>query len=519
MANYKTRKGSPVNVTKKLSLNKSTSETIPVSRLKLGEVGWAGLKTVFSTRGTYVDDEQIYDLKYPQSLDTFMMMTYDATVSTALEVKQILVLKALGKYVIEAGDEEDNQSVEAAKYIDWCLQNLQEQTFEDVLKNILTYNRDGFSILEKVYQQINSGEYTGKIKLKRLSPRSQRSLDTRTPWVFSEDGREVIAINQSTRNLPATSPLKNGSDKIVIPRNKLMLFSWNGTNIDPQGKSPLRNCYSAWKEKRLIEELQVIGASKDLTGTPVLRIPTDILNKAAEDTSSPEYQAVQKLQQDAANMHAGEQAYVILPSDRDERGNYLFDIKLIGVDGSNKNLDLTDAINKRKKDILDSFGAGFMSLGNEGGGSHALMDGKTTVHEAFVQRDIDFIISVFEKELFPQLLALNGYRLTQDKMPKMKAGHISEESLDDAGKMLQRVLSVKAIPKTPEIVQQIINRLGFTYQLPEGITQEQLDELFGDDEMQSRGGDGMSTAGDGTSTSPIGASDASVSNNENGGAD
>lgn len=512
--NYRSPRGKSVKVTKKLSLEKSTSENVPVSRVRLGEIGWSGLKTLFSSRGSYVDEEQIYDLQYPRSLDTYSLMTYDATVSTALEVKQILVLKALGNYKVEAGDPDNDQSVQAAEFLDWCLQNLEGQTFEDVIKNALTYNKDGFSILEKVYTQVLEGEYAGKIKLKKLSPRSQRSLDTRTPWVFSEDGRELLGINQSTKSLPVTSGLRKSVDQIFIPRNKVLLFSWNGTNQDPQGKSPLRNCYSAWKEKRLIEELQVIGASKDLTGTPVLRIPTDILNKAAEDPSSPEAAAVNKLQVDAANMHAGEQAFVILPSDRDEKGNYLFDIKLIGVDGSNKNLDLTDAINKRKKDILDSFGAGFMSLGNEGGGSHALMDGKTTVHEAFVQRDVEFIISVLTLELFPQLLALNGYRLTQKQMPKMKAGQISEKDIDTASSMIQRVFAVNAIPKTKEVVNETLDKLDYQYRVPEEMSEEEFKKLF-PEEMQSRSGDGMKTAGEGTSKAPSGKGDASVSNKAN----
>ena len=78
---------------------------------------------------------------------------------------------------------------------------------------------------------------------------------------------------------------------------------------------------------------------------------------------------------------------------------------------------------------------------------------------------------------------------------------------------------MQAIPRTPEIVQETLRRLGFDYRLPDNMTQDKLDELFeslGDTE--SRSGDGMKTAGEGTGTNPTG-SDTSVGNTENGGSD
>jgi hypothetical protein len=210
-------------------------------------------------------------------------------------------------------------------------------------------------------------------------------------------------------------------------------------------------------------------------------------------------------------MHAGEQAFVILPSDRDEKGNYLFDIKLIGVEGSGKQFDLSSAINERKKSILDSFGAGFMSLGNEGGGSHALMDGKTTVHEAFVGRDVDFIISVIERELFPQLLALNGIILPQKKMPKVKAGNISETSIDEVSKMIQRVFAVGGVPFTKKVAQKNLDMLGYEVDI-EDMSEDEFQKYL--PESVTRAGDGMkSGTGNGTGNGDSG-DDANTGNLE-----
>lgn len=179
-----------------------------------------------------------------------------------------------------------------------------------------------------------------------------------------------------------------------------------------------------------------------------------------------------------------------------------------------KQFDLQEAIKSRKQAILDAFGAGFIAMGNDGGGSYAMMDGKTSVHEAFVERDIAFIVDVFQRQLFPQLLAVNGIELTEDKMPKLKVGNISEYSWDELSKMVQRSASVNFLPKTVAITNEILDKFGIENLLPEEMTDEELQAQG--TENRSRSGDGMTTAGEGTSTS-VGGSDSSVSNNENGG--
>ena len=48
-----------------------------------------------------------------------------------------------------------------------------------------------------------------------------------------------------------------------------MLMGYNVTDDRPMGSSPLRGAFSAWREKSLIQSLEVVGTSKDLAGTPV----------------------------------------------------------------------------------------------------------------------------------------------------------------------------------------------------------------------------------------------------------
>lgn len=520
---------------------KQASENTPSSRVHRGEVGYQGL-LIRSLQGRLasIEEEEIRDLSWPHFLDTYSAMLKDDAVSVAIQAKDTLIIKALKDYEVQAGDKEDDQSVDAAKFVKWCLSNMEDQSFFELLENICTYNIYGFSAFEKVYTRVNSGEYEGRTKIKKISPRSQKSLDTSAPLNYSEDGRSFLGINQSRRNLPRLNSLPSGrfgglgnssirgqqsasrgtgfdnrSDVITIPENKVMIFAYRGWNGNKLGNSPLKSVYSAWKEKKIIEEYQTIGISKDLGGMPVLEVPIEMLNKAAADPTSQEAQVVRDLQRDVANMHAGDQSYMILPSDTDETKNKLFNIKFLGVDGGGRQFDLQEAINSRRQAILDTFGAGFISLGNGGGGSYAMMDGKTSVHEAFVERDIAFIIDVFQRQLFPQLLAINGIRLSEDKMPKMVPAKISEYSTDEWSKAIQRTASVGFLPQTVELTNELLTKMGIEALLPKDMTDEELQEMTTDN--TSSAGEGMQEGMPSGTGSATGGGDTSISNAENGG--
>src|SRR6185503_18419581 len=108
---------------------------------------------------------------------------------------------------------------------------------------------------------------------------------------------------------------------------------------------PLVGCYRAYREKILIENLEVVGAKKDLGGVIELKIPSQILNKANIDPTSPEADMVRGLMLDAANAHQGEQAYFILPSDPNSSGLPQYAMTLKGIDGAGKQYNTQDLVN------------------------------------------------------------------------------------------------------------------------------------------------------------------------------
>lgn len=503
------------------------SDSVSVSRVIKQQLSYNGLNVINGR----IDEELKYELKFPASMWTFSEMGLDATVRTALENKRFTIGRAYSNFHVSAGRNETQRSKDAAKFLEYCLRNM-DKSWLHTINNIQTYNQFGFSVMEKVFTKITKGEYAGMMGLKRLSPIAQKSV---YDWDFDER-RDLTGLRQSTQFLKTSTGNINLLQKVTpdayieLPRNKFMLWSFNSTVGNPEGRSPCANCYIAWKQKVMIEDYEVVGVTKDMGGIMEIRVPSDILIKSAADPTGPEAAQVDMMMRNAANAHAGEQNFFITPSDvyGGVNGAQEYSMTLKGIEGNGgKQYKTSELINERKKAILDSFGVGFLNVGNDGAGANNLHDGKYTQFDAVMQYDYKFIEEPFNIDLFPQLLAMNGINLPEDEMPRFERDKIQETSVDEESKSIQRANAVSAVPKTPSVIRENMRKLGYTEatiieSVPIGITQEELDKLIRKDEgMQSRSGDGMKegdSSGTGTKVGTEGG-DNSVGNIENGGSD
>lgn len=501
------------------SISKASSEGESVSRLRVGEMGTLAMSQITEDSSKMMEVE----LRWPQMISTVECMKQDATVSAALDSKYTFVEKAFKDFKMLHSD--NPASKEASDFVEFCLKGM-DGTLRQFARNAATFNEYGFSIFEKVYEKISTGEYAGRFRIAKLGFRPQASLSHTAPFIFGKESRIVTAIRQSLSAFKTNESLftsmnyitsitarPDGLSSKVIPANKLMIMSFGGTDSNPMGISPLVGCYRSFREKVLIENLEVIGATKDLGGIIELKIPSSILNKAAIDPNSPEAEMVQGLMQDAANAHAGEQAFFMLPSDMKENAPQ-FSMTLKGIEGSGKQYSTSALISERKKSILDRFGAGFLNVGNEKQGSYNLSESKQTIHSHFVQRDIEIIVECINENLIPQLLAMNDIRLPQKDMPRIKSGLISEVDMEEFSKFVQRTGAVGYLPKVPAVINKILEVGGFDYRVDDDMSLEDLLNILGED--TSRSGDGMKqgTTGNGTGKNSS-ARDNSTSNLDN----
>lgn len=495
---------------------KANSEALAVSRLRLSEIGTSALQSIRDE----AERAKVRELKWPMAISTFETMRNDPTVATALSLKQQSIEQAFSKFYIDF-NKSSTKSKEAADFVKYNLSNLQSQTLRQIASTASDFNVYGFSCFEKVFTKINNGKYLGKYeyKLNKLAHRPQATLDYREPFKFSPEGREVLGIWQNPNAfednygmmffdwIKNIDPMEGA---VFIDAKKVVMFNINATESNPMGRSPLIACYKPFREKVVIENLEVVGATKELGGILELKIPSSILQKASLNPTGQDAIFLKQLMTDAANSHKGSQSYFILPSDVQQGNTPQYSMTLKGVEGSSSGVDTTKLINERKKLILDCFGAGFINLGNEGVGSFALSDGKKSLFEQFIQRDIIAIEEGFNEDIIPQLLALNGIYLDDEDMPKLRAGTVGEVDLAVYSAAIQRIGAVGYLPRNKETINHILNVLGIDFELT-NETQEEILELVG--KPTTRAGDGMESGlsngtGEGTQDS-----DASVSNN------
>lgn len=464
-------------------VNKKASADEKVSRLPLGPIGFNSLKTVSG----YIYEESKTELRFPRAVKTFDEMAYDPTVGAALNLFRLLITKAAatGKFEVRKDAPEEAQS--AAKFLNWAKENMEGQTWKDFINEVCSMYKYGHHVSEKVYERSVGSEWFGKLKWRKLATRSVSSI---SKWEFNN--RELAGVWQN----PSFVGNSEQSGEVLIPRKKFMLFRYNPSNDNPEGNSPLKNCFYPWKYKQIVEEYELVGVTKDLGGIPVIGIDVEYLAKAARNPGGTEALVIEQQKRDAANLHAGEQSYIIRPVMYNDQGKELFTFNLQGVDGGGKQYNTDDIIRRKQNEILTVFLADVLKLGQDGSGSFALSDNKANLLVLAVESMMQDIANPINNDLIPQTLAMNGWKLSEEDMPKFVFDDLDDVDLETLGKFLQRVTAVGLI--TPD--RGLENHLRESAFLPENAYDSPIPEEFKNTKQQSRAGDGMKTAGEGTST-------------------
>ena len=474
----------------------------PALRLKLGQSSVGGLN-VFSGR---IFEEKEYALRWPNAICTYNEMLKDATIAPAINLVEMAISRVPWQVRVPEGKEETLK--EKKEFLEQVMKDL-DVPWSVFVRHAATHNTFGFAVSEKVFRErtyAKGSKYNdGRIGLKKLAPVAQATIDS---WKFSKDGRDLIGLNQrpthmSNRN---EASLVERDDLIEIPRKKFLLFRNNPYKDNPEGESPLKHCYIAWRYKTELEKQEAMSVSQDLRGLKVLYLPPNYLSEDA----SPEEKAVREYYERGLSMlHKNEQSALILPQFYDEKGNKQFEFELKSVMGQVAND--TDAIIQRyKKEIVTCLMASQLVLGQEGGGSYSLAESQSSISQMVIDARLIEIRDQLNHDLIPQLFRLNGWDATDT--PYFDFGEIAEESLDEISKFVQRTAAVGLMPKTPAMINFLTDRLGVPAQIDTTATTEEIAPMLTG--YTSGAGEGLNKTGNGTSNS-VSADDNSASNLEN----
>lgn len=469
-------------------------------KIRLSQTGNNGVRVIAGN----IAEEENRALRWPFAMQTYSLMLKDATIAPAVAAVEMAIARVPWTVAATPGKEE-----EQTRQVNFLKQVMidMDHPFAEAIRYLGTHNSYGFAVSEKVfrYREKSKGSKfnDGLIGLKKLAPIPQETI---VSWNFKNNGRDLDGLYQS----PAMVSNRNDFTSVTtnqptfIPRKKFLLVKNNSNKNSPEGVSPLKSVYRAWRYKTSLEEFEAMSVSNDVRGMKVLYLPPQYLNPEASEEDKSVYEFYKR---GMSSVNNNEQSSIILPMFRDEKGNKMFEFEAISVMGQKAN-DTDKIISRFRKEIVTGLMASQLILGQEGGGSFSLAESLDSVTKMVVQARLTQIQEQLNHDLIPQLFALNGWDATDT--PKFEYGEVSEESLDEIGKYIQRTAAVGLFPKTPEAVNFVTSRLGgITPQFKEDQDREEfLSELT---QYQSGASEGLnSPVGEGTAKTLSGRDNTSI---------
>lgn len=461
-----------------LQIEKSNGIDSP-ERFKLGSIGYSGLKIFDGV----VETESVSDLKYPKSNETFEKMLLHPAINAPIELHKSMIGKATYRVIAprDASDIEKKQTT----LIESMLLDM-EDSLESVVADACSMLVYGFAPMEKVFRRRtkDSGSLynDGLIGVRKISLRHQKSI---SKFIFDDQGENVIGIKQDItllsdpynryKNVSSTSP--------VIPRSKFLLFTAGTSKANPFGTSPLRNVYIPWRFLTNIEDLETSGVAKDLQGMMVMWLPAEYMSA---DASPEQKQFFQYAQNVVRNSQMNSQSGLVMPKvyDPDTR-QPLFDVQLLSTEGK-KNYDTTSIKEYYRMMIFIGLSADILLQGNTSVGSFALGSLKNSLTGQAVENHLKHIVEVLNNDLIRQLYELNGWNAA--RRCKIDYEGFSETNLEDYSKAIQRMGATAMLPKTKDVINSNLRIIGVD-ELPDEMTQEELNDLLG--EQSTKSGQGM----------------------------
>lgn len=431
----------------------------------------------------YVREQAKYDLVFPKSIRTFDEMSENIAIGSVLNAVDIVSSRV--PLYLEPYDQTTTHK-NRMLFVDECFNDMEHSLF-DFIREVMSFNRYGFCVNEKVFRfrrkEKGSKYNDGKVGIKKLPIRSQDSI---LKWKFSTMNREILGVYQK---VPKSVLIPIKQDGIFIPRDRFMLFRVNPRKGNPEGVSPLVTCYKSWRKLQKLLDSELIATSKNLNGVPLLTMPAAYMAEDAPDAMAQVYDVMKEC---VSNIAAGEQTAAVIPSDRDpDSEGKLFDLQLLSASASNISA-ISTVIQRYTNEIYQALFADVLQMGGDA-------DKDADFLNMLVETRVKEILEVVNKDLIPDLFRRNGWDET--KTPKLKHGSLSKVDMAVFAKALQQLKATKLIAVTPENINYIAEQMGLPERISLDVTKKELDDILGVEEKDdSRSGDGAAKgAGNGTS--------------------
>lgn len=378
---------------KKADAQQNTNDDIVV----LMDYGKRGLKHSWGL----IDEEFHKDLKGTKANKMYREMTdNDPIVAMSLDIIDTTSKSVERK--CEANESGHPQANECHEFIESCFEDMRS-TESERMTEINTQLSFGWSWLEECYK-IRCGPEYDDVKLnsnfsdRRIgwSDWECRAQESFYKWKLT-DNADVIALIQ-----------QNPSDckEYTIPFNKSLHFKYRGRKGNPEGNSPLRNCYVSYYKKNKFQFVEGVGAERSLDGLLKIQLPKRLFstNRGTNDSTEWNYwlDFVKKVRAD-------ELQGILFPQEVDQNNNPT-GYKAELMSSSGKNLAAVDPIIRRYETRMAMiFATMGVFLGIDGIGARALGETNLDIMVMKISGYLDTIDEVINRVAIPRLCKLNGF--------------------------------------------------------------------------------------------------------------
>ena len=333
--------------------------------------------------------------------------------------------------------------LDAAEFVRECLFKDMSHSWRDWVVDAMTSNTFGWAMFELVFKQrlgldapVPSRYTDGRIGLRKIALRGQETL---ARWIFDEHGGIQGMIQRSPP----------GYQEVPIPISKSMLVRTSHEKNNPEGISLLRNAYRPYYIKTNMEEIEVIGAERDMTGVLKIMLPA---NATPADHT--------KARDMGERYRVDDQTYFLLqrfgPNPHEQ-----WDVDVVKTPGQ-KVVDTDKTITRCSTLIMRSVLAQFLTLGQGRTGSFALATSQRDLWHLAVKGRLDTLEDEINLYLIPKLFALNEFP-GMTGLPVMRHSDPGELDIEKLTPFIRVLGELGILKPTAANVEYLHERAGLSW--------------------------------------------------------
>ena len=345
------------------------------------EAGVSGLKRW----GGLITEEFLPELRGQRGARVYTeMASNDGSIGAVIRATEDLI-RSVG-WAVELGGVTPDDEL-ARDFVVSCMNDM-SLSWVDFISSVTTMIQYGWAWEEVVYKiragpnQNPPSKYNDhRIGWRKIADRAQDSLQR---WDLDDNGGIRAMIQQSVPDFKERR----------IPIEKSVLYRTRRNRNNPEGYSFLRPSYLAWYMKKSLQEIEGIGAERDFTGALIINLPP-------RATSTDRDKAIALIER----WKIDEQFGAVVPDG--------WTVALIASPG-NKQIDTDKSILRYQAEIMMSFLAQFIRLGQVKVGTQALVTGQRDFFYLAIKAILDNIQETSNRFLIPPLIRLNDFRSLTD---------------------------------------------------------------------------------------------------------